>query len=190
MFIEQIDNNKIKVTVGKEEQMEYGITYESMNYSDSNTRKLCEDIMEQAHSEVGFNVGDSKLLVEAKLSANGAVTLYLSKVPCPHFKEKEELFGQMLEFDKTDAILDCVGCFSGRTDKLCLSNLYYYKNKYYLYFEILSTHTEAKNLLRNLLEYSARTKFTKEYLDEYGEIITEQIEIDAIREGTHKHTQN
>ena len=81
MKIEQIDANKIRVTVDSRDQAEFGVTYESMDYSDSNTRRLCEKIMTLARTQVGFSVGNAKLLVEARQSCNGSVTLYLSRVP-------------------------------------------------------------------------------------------------------------
>ena len=80
MLIEQLDQNKIKVTVDASDQEKYGVTYESMTYSDCNTRRLCESIMEKAKREIGFNVSGEKLLVEARKSTDGAVTLFLSKI--------------------------------------------------------------------------------------------------------------
>ena len=89
MTIEQINVHKIKVTVSERDQEEFGVTYESMNYSDANTRRLCEKIMYRAGKEIGFRTGGAKLLVEARQSGNGNVTLYLSKIEPKAEEEKK-----------------------------------------------------------------------------------------------------
>ena len=45
MYIEQINESKIKVTVDADDQLKYGITYETMNCDDANTRRFCERII-------------------------------------------------------------------------------------------------------------------------------------------------
>ncbi len=188
MLIEQINEDKIKAVVDEEEQKEYGITYESMNYSDSNTRRLCEDIMQRARSEVGFTVGDSKLLVEARLCSNGSVALYLSKILRNEAEEKDELFGQVIRFDNVNALIDGITTFIPYDDKLCHSNLYSYAGNYYLYFEILCKHSQAKRLLRDLLEFSVRTRYSAAFLDEHAQIITEHTAVQEMCRG-RKYSQ-
>lgn len=168
MIIEQINQNKIKVVVDSDEQKKYGITYETMTYCDCNTRILCERIVERAKNEVGFSVGDSKLLVEAKQGLNGTVTLFLSKIPVSN-DEKEELFGQTVRFSKLDDALDSIMIFNLYEEKVKSREIYKYENRYYIYFEILATHKEAKSLLVLLLEYGDKTCLAREVLEEHGE---------------------
>ena len=168
MIIEQINQNKIKVVVDTDEQRKYGITYETMTYCDCNTRKLCESIVERAKNEVGFSVGNSKLLVEAKQGLNGSVTLFLSKISVQP-DEFEELFGQSVLFSSIDDLLDSFSVFNLIQDKLKTRNVYVYDNKYYIYFELLATHETAKKFLIELLEFCEKTSFSYEFLEEHGE---------------------
>lgn len=168
MIIEQINQNKIKVVVDTDEQRKYGITYETMTYCDCNTRKLCESIVERAKNEVGFSVGNSKLLVEAKQGLNGSVTLFLSKISVQP-DEIEELFGQSVLFSSIDDLLDSFFVFNLIQDKLKTRNVYVYENKYYMYFELLATHETAKKFLTELLEFCEKTSFSYEFLEEHGE---------------------
>lgn len=163
MKIEQIDPNRIKVVVDTGEQREYGVTYESMNYSDANTRKLCEKIMSLARTQVGFSVGNAKLLVEARQSCNGSVTLYLSRIS--QEKEKTELFGQMLVFRDVNALLDCRPLFDGYGAE---TDLFFYGDRYYLYFELQTTQPRAERLLGDLLEYGDRSSLDVSFLREHG----------------------
>ena len=146
MIIEQVDENKIKVIVNTEEQKEFGVTYESMNYSDANTRKLCERIMNKAGREIGFKIGSAKLLVEARQSYNGNVTLYLSKIPSK--QDKERLFEGNICFSEANALMDACKLFYPELETLKDSSLYYYQEKYYLFFEVLQTKANAESLWR------------------------------------------
>ena len=167
MIIEQVDQNKIKVVVDTDEQRRYGITYETMTYCDCNTRKLCERIVERAKNEVGFSVGDSKLLVEAKQGLNGTVTLFLSKISISE-KEKQELFGQTVKFSTLDDTLDSDIIFDTYKEIIKSKSLYSYDGCYYIYFEVLSTHKEARKLLTELLEFGDKSSLSLEALQEHG----------------------
>ena len=179
MFIEQIDENKIKVTVDVSEQQEFGITYETMNYSDCNTRKLCEEIMSKARDQVGFFVGNAKLLVEARQSSNGTVTLYLSKIPLIE-KEDEELFGQTLAFREYDDLLECSRILSDFGADITYSALYGYEKRFYLYFEIISKPSKAEHILSSLLEYAEKTRLADGFLSEHGNVLIASGAIEKI----------
>ena len=168
MIIEHVGANKIKVVVDSEEQKIYGITYETMNYCDGNTRKLCESIVERAKNEVGFSIEDSKLLVEAKQGLNGSVTLFLSKIPFSDH-EKTELFGQTVKFSSVNDLLDSDIVFKRYGNSVKALNVYLFENKYYIYFEVLTTDKIAKTMLIDLLEFSERSGISESVLEEHGE---------------------
>ncbi|MBO5035954.1 MAG: adaptor protein MecA [Clostridia bacterium] len=170
MFIEQLDQNKIKVTVNATEQEEYGVTYESMTYSDGNTRRLCERIMEKAKREIGFNVNGAKLLVEARKSTDGSVTLFLSKIITSE-NEKDELFGQTVKFETFDDMVDCCNIFDSLSEDIATVDSYILSGKFYLYFEILCKKNRAAGLLRSVLEYGEKSHVSKEILCEHGKRI-------------------
>lgn len=178
MNIEQINTDKIKVTVDESDQKEFGVTYESMNYSNSNTRKLCEKIMAVANKQIGFCACGAKLLVEARRSLNNTVTLYISRIPNDP-ADKHEYFCQTVCFEDVNALLDSCRLFQKIEQEIQTSDLMEYENKYYLYFEIYSTAEQAKKLLLNLLEYATNTPISDCMLKEHGTIITEY---DAIPE--------
>lgn len=170
MNIEQITPDKIKVTVDECDQKEFGITYESMNYSNGNTRRLCEKIMSAARNQIGFSASGAKLLVEAHKSINNTVTLYISKIP-NDCMDKNEYFCQTICFDETNALLDGCKIFKNACAEIQTSDLYEYEGKYYLYFEIYSNIERARTLLLNLLEYATNTDISLPILKEHGSLI-------------------
>ena len=171
MLIEQLDQNKIKVTVDASDQEKYGVTYESMTYSDCNTRRLCESIMEKAKREIGFNVSGEKLLVEARKSTDGAVTLFLSKITSTE-DEKDELFGQTIVFNSFDDMYDCCKVFDKCCENITAVDTYVVSGKYYIYLEILCKKRQAAGLLRSVLEYGEKSDISQEMLSEHGKKIT------------------
>lgn len=166
MKIEQIDANKIRVTVDSRDQAEFGVTYESMDYSDSNTRRLCEKIMTLARTQVGFSVGNAKLLVEARQSCNGSVTLYLSRVPV--LLEDTQLYCQTLVYRSPDYLLDSRRLFSEMNPDGTRAEMYLWEGKYYLYLELMSTHQQAKGTVSRFLEYAERSPLSRAFLREHG----------------------
>jgi negative regulator of genetic competence, sporulation and motility len=66
------------------------------------------------------------------------------------------------------------GCkfFKAYSQSLEDSILYFYNNRYYLYFEIVSTRQYADTLLRSILEYGERSPLNRCILDEFGQCIT------------------
>lgn len=169
MTIEQINDHKIKVTVSERDQEEFGVTYESMNYSDANTRRLCEKIMYRAGKEIGFRTGGAKLLVEARQSGNGNVTLYLSKIEPK--AEEEKLYSGIAVFEKMNSVIDCCHLFGPLLSSLQKSSLYQYEGKYYLIFEIVQKRKKAEMLWKTILEFGEKSKKGKGFLAEHGECL-------------------
>lgn len=170
MNIEQISSDKIKVTVDEYDQKEFGITYESMNYSNGSTRRLCEKIMSAARNQIGFCAAGAKLLVEAHKSINNTVTLYISRIPNDS-ADKNEYFCQTVCFEDSTALIDGCRIFKDAKTELQCSDLFEYNGKFYLYFEVYSDIEKARNLLLNLLEYATNTDVSPMLLKEHGKII-------------------
>ncbi len=175
MNIEQVDENKIKVTVNAKEQLEYGISYETMNYGDANTRRLCEKIISRAGREIGFCLGDAKLLVEARQSYNGNVTLYLSRIP--YGKSDITFTEHCIRYESLSDLIDSIFIFSDKIDKIQNSSIYTFQKKYYLIFGIVCTKTESNNLITALSEYGDKSSLLPEFLFEYGNMLTQDYTI-------------
>lgn len=172
MYIEQIDKDKIKAVVDEQDQREFGVCYETMNYSDDATRRLCEKIISIAKQKNGFRTDNSKLLVEAKPNINGSVTLYISRIPI-FADNDDEYLCQTVRFGDPDAFMKGCEVFAAHPDDIITDALYEYEGCLYLYFELYTSYDTARRLLRNLLEYSERTALSFAWLDEHTKKISE-----------------
>jgi len=182
--IEQVDENKIKVTVNAKEQLEYGISYETMNYGDANTRRLCEKIISRAGREMGFCLGDAKLLVEARQSYNGNVTLYLSRIP--YGKNDVTFYELCIRYDTLNDLMDSMFNFADIIDKIQSSAIYIYERIYYLVFGIVCAKTEYNRLLARLSEYGEKAKVRPEFITEHGTPINNDYVIHRFVETLNK----
>lgn len=177
MKFEMLNENRVKVTVTESEQELFGVSYETMDYSDGKTRRLCEKIIEEAGKEVGFRVDDGKLLVEARQCCNGSVTLYLSKIPSGEISM--HAYEGTVRFEETDDMLDALKIFSRFYGCINESRLYFYRGFYYIYFQVFLYRSEADELWHSLLEYGDKTSKSKFFLNEYAECVCENL-IDRI----------
>ena len=170
--------NRIKVTVSEHEQKKYGISYETMDHTDQNTRKLCEEIIKRADREMGFSPDDGKILVEARKRSDGNVTLYLSKVPA-EINDIRTFEGTAVLRD-CDAVLDAVFLLSRFSSFPITCKLYYYAGEYYISFRISAKRKDADTLWFSLLEYGEKTSKSPEFLAEYAECISQNFLTSAV----------
>ena len=173
MKFELLNENRIKVTVTTTEQEFFGVSYETMDYSDGKTRKLCEKIIEEAGKEVGFKIDDGKLLVEARQCCNGNVALYLSRIPTE--EHNMHTYEGIRRFDETNDMLDSLKIFARFHGCVNESRLYCLNGIYYIYFKVFLYRSEADELWYSLLEFGDKTSQTKMSLDEYAECISENL---------------
>ncbi len=173
MNFELLNRNRIKVTVSAREQEEYGVSYETMDYSDKNTRALCEKIIDEAGKEMGFYIDDGKLLVEARQCVNGNVAMYLSRIPCD--SESLSAYDGSVKFENSGDMIDSLKIFSRFYKCISESKLYLYEDQYYIYFKMFGNKTDADELWFSLLEYGEKTNKSKIFLEEYAENISENL---------------
>lgn len=81
MKIEQIDQQTIKVVLTPLDMEHFGITYEEMDYKDSNTKRVILELLHRIKQETEINFNDGRLFVEAFPYLNGGCVLYICTVP-------------------------------------------------------------------------------------------------------------
>lgn len=174
MNIEQISESKIKVTVNADDQLKYGITYETMDCDDANTRRLCEKIIHDAKNEVGFDSRNSRILIEARNGSTGNITIFISKIP--KSDECEYMF-QIMKFESVDALLDSRCVFSDFSKSIVRNEVYDLDGEIFVYIEVRGRPSEAKKLILGLNEYAEPCHIKAEFLKEHGKLLAENSEI-------------
>lgn len=79
MRLELIRQNKLKITLAKEELSSYGVSPESMTRDSDEAQAMFFSVLRRAEEEVGFVYANSRLVVEAMPSSGGLV-IYVTKV--------------------------------------------------------------------------------------------------------------
>lgn len=79
MRLELIRENKLKITIGKDELSDYGVTAEMIGGNSENAKAMFFSVLKKAESEVGFVYANSKLVVEA-MPTQSDLVIFVTKV--------------------------------------------------------------------------------------------------------------
>lgn len=161
MKIEALSENKIIVDLSRDDMDSLEITYDDMDYSNIETRRVIWTILDRAKQTLGRDIDPSgKLLIEAVPKSEGGCLLYFT-IPCEtkplrslgRMHIKKERFCFICEFDSFDGILECVKNINLFRDEAPSGSLFEKDGAYRL---IISTNTACEKL--------------KNYFSEYGKI--------------------
>ncbi len=205
MKIEKINDNKIKVTISKDDLDERNIDLSTLNYNSPATQELFWDMMEQAEIEYGFNSSDSQLCIEATPDSTEGFVITITRIDEDNDFESIQKYIKN-RFKKSDLkakrknkkIWSSVLIYSFSTfeDVLALANkisliysgestLYRYKNFYYLVLTRYSFgNTDTKTLEAMMSEFGRKitnAAFYEGYLNEYGTKIVEYNAFETIK---------
>ncbi len=179
MKIEKLNENKIKITLNKEDLRKRNIDIQSFIYNSPETQDLFWDVMKEAEKELGFSVEESMVYVEASASASGIFTLVVTKtannslsnlknrLKKKNYKLKckstlPSLDNSVYRFDTFDDLLDF--CNVIKPKDIGPNSLYSYNGNYYLLITKISNS--------HILEYATKeyqTEVLLSQMSEYGE---------------------
>ena len=115
MKIEKIDDNVVSCVLEKHELIERNIDLEHISYGEEKLRKLFEEIIDKAQTEVGFRI-DSPLVVEAVPFGDDSIEFIMRCVENP-----DELDGRFSSFTPSDSSLigkEIMDAIMGAFDKV------------------------------------------------------------------------
>ena len=205
MKIEKLTENKIRIILNIDDLTRKNIDIHTLIRDTNSTQRLFEYMLKQAQKEVDFNVGGSRLLIEAFISAEGFFVLTFTKMPSdlhsskttiPKSKPKAKrkitnLLSNtaIYEFNSFDEF--CNFCTYIKDSKLGdlkklakAISLYEYESKYFLVFSNIDTDFKYLSLF-----YISISEFAKlvsnssslvSRLNEYGKVV---IKNNAIQNG-------
>lgn len=171
MKFEKITDTKIKIILSLRDMKLNNVSAESIFSNSASSQKLLQNMLNEAEKEIGFETGDSKLLVEAVMSSDEECTFTITKisdeVPCCLQNSNAFIF----KFDNFDDIIDLC-TFLNNLSFLCLKDisknfsLIYYNNTYYLKFIETGNSSIVKDYIKTLF-------------DEFGQDVSHSISIDG-----------
>ena len=203
MKIEKLTDNKIRIILDIDDLMKKNIDVHSLIKNTDGTQNFFKKILKQAQKEVGFDIEDSKLLIEAFISSDGFFILTFTKISnevkerkatMPKVKRKRvdsTSSNAIYQFDTFDDF--CSFCTYLKNSKLGTLkkfakniSLYEYNSKYFLAFSEINTDFKYISLF-----YTSISEFAKlasnslcfnSKLIEYGKVIFKN---NAINNGTN-----
>lgn len=75
-----ISDSKLKVTCERSDLLPYGIRAEELEYSNAETRKFLEDILEEAKQRLGFETKLHRILVQLYPSKDGGCEIFINRL--------------------------------------------------------------------------------------------------------------
>ncbi len=197
MHIEKINDNKIKVTVDKEDIKIWNVNLKKLTENTPEARDFFWFALRRAEKDVDFKVGKSQLLVETHISNSDGFVMIISKVDDktnvfdliekgnPPEKrveitiKKRERKKEPFSFFRFATFDDLCGCVEQIKDLFSgYSSLYKYKDAFYLKLVPFDENMffEAENILTEYSERISASVITEGVLTEHG---TEMIKENA-----------
>jgi adapter protein MecA 1/2 len=191
MRLERLTYNKIKVFLTFDDLLERGLTKEDLWQDAPKVQRLFRDMMDEASSELGFEV-DGPLAVEVfSLQAQGMVVIVTKEVQL--YEEEDEFLDDYIEMQVTlDESNDIFYVFNSLEDVITLAkqfkvlqieggSLYSFQSNYYLLFQDseLAGHI-LHNIIAILAEYGNPATVTTYRVAEYGKQLMSENAIKQI----------
>ena len=158
MKIESDGNEKITVTLSRGDMTDLDITYDEMDYSNIETRRVIWTILDRARKSLGKSVNtDGKILIEAAPLEDGGCILHFSNTPHSEGGNKKRLImkkdAEPILFSPCDenAFLDSLKIISELKGTIKSHEPYRYKGR--LYIIIRPEITFSEKILHILCEF-------------------------------------
>ena len=159
MKFEKITDITIKIILSDEDMKLNNVSAENIFSNSASSKMFLQKLLNKAEKEIGFEPGDSRLLVEAIMSSDIEYTFTITKFDDNkmYLEKSNNLFiFKFTYFDDFVALCNFLQNFS----------LIYYNNTYYLKF------IKTK-------DFSVALDFIQTFFDEFGENVSNSPNIDG-----------
>lgn len=188
MKIEKVSNNRIKVTVTNDDMERWGVSFESFAGDSPEAQELFWTLIKRAEFETGFEVENSRLVIEALPHKNDGIVLFVTRVDDGAETERLRKIGRprykvkkMPQRDDEEVLIYMFSDF----DDLCAmaqqwmhagerSSLYIYEGKYYVavkFDKFFANSSDAKTKLSEFGTKVSSVRTGEAFLAEYGKLI-------------------
>ena len=138
MKIEAIGEEKILVALSDKDLTELDITYDEMDYSNIETRRVIWTILDEAKRSLGKSIDtDGRILIEVTPSDDGGCIMCFTTMPGTDYKSKKKLImkkeAEPILFKALDhnAFLDAIDVLKESADSYRNSEIFSYNKNFY-----------------------------------------------------------
>ena len=180
MKFKKITDTQIKIILSLKDMELNNVSAENIFSNSASSQKLLQNILNEAKKEIGFETGNSKLLVEAIMSSDKEFTFTITKLidKKNYCIQNNNTF--IFKFDNFDDIIDLC-TFLNNIPSLCLKDisknfsLICYNNTYYLKFTETENETIVVDYIKTIFsEFGTNVSCSASidgFLNEYGKLI-------------------
>lgn len=179
MNIQADGDEKIAVTLSHQDMNELDITYDEMDYSNIETRRVIWTVLDEAKRVLGKPIStDGRLLIQVSPAEDGGCFMLFTRTPLLENNSRKRLVmkkdGEPIlwrAFDK-DALLDGLNALKAKNQAIRSIEGYLYKNKYYIIVHPKPAYCERVDLA--LCEYGETESTDKAAVSricEYGKLL-------------------
>ena len=136
--IKEIGDEKIVVSLSEDDMKDLDITYDEMDYSNIETRRVIWTILDEARINLGKSIDmQGKILIEVCPDENGGCIMYFTVMPQNDGKSGKKLIMKkdaeplLLELSDENAFIDVFRILKEKKENVVSFEGYKYKNKYY-----------------------------------------------------------
>ncbi len=156
MNIEQIDAERILISLSDKDMESYSVTFESLELSEIHSRKVLNQLLYYASEKTGISLKDKRILIEALKYEHGCLLLLTvsQKKDKKRKTYKIKSCGEDLifKFQSVESFLACIKALYSLSKGKIISSAYSKDNKYYL---IISCSSVLRNkYIRTVREFS------------------------------------
>lgn len=174
MKIQADGEEKISVTLTKNDLTALDITYEDLDYSNIETRRVIWTILDEARRVLGKSVDiDNRLLIQASPAADGGCLLQFTQLAEAVDSKRKKLIMKkddepllLCSFDE-NAFLDCFTRLKAFESRIKVTEAYLHRGCYHIIVHPAPAY--ADSLLFTLCEYGDAVKAPRTYISELYE---------------------
>ena len=182
MKIEADGEEKIAVTLSDEDMQKLDITYDEMDYSNIETRRVIWTILDEAKRVLGKSINtDGRLLIQVSPADNGGCLMLFTQLPLLENKSKKRLIMKkeaepilFCAFDM-NALMDSVTFLKNTSQMLKSFEIFKLCNKLYIIIHPKPTFTQSIGF--HLCEFGECDTGNKKFISqlyEHGKLLLSQ----------------
>ncbi|MBQ3602946.1 MAG: adaptor protein MecA [Clostridia bacterium] len=187
MKIEALTDETIIVELSDDDMKNLNITYEEMDYSKVETKRVIWTILSRARRTLGRELDTSgRLFVEAMRCESGGCVLFFSVDREEKSRRKNKRYlvkkGEYItcEFENADVMMNCA---KHLYKSCCESRLYSLDNKYRLLVRPLTGAAGVKNCLNEFGKIIGESAMLTEFTDEHWHCLIKEGAVNLLSSG-------
>jgi len=177
--IEAIGEEKILVALSDKDMNELDITYDEMDYSNIETRRVIWTILDEAKRSLGKSIDtDGRILIEVTPGDDGGCIMCFTTMPVTDYKSKKKLImkkeAEPLLFRALDenAFLDALKVLRAVSGSYKSFEIFsYYKNLYIVIYPKITGTDKISYILSDFGDISFGENELLSHISEYGKIL-------------------